>query len=316
MVSLRKLREKSVATYKYICDRYLRYKSSVVQTLTPIISTLIKTYRAITQFCYYLLKIILFISEKTWAALQYLYRRLYVWKVLSVRRKWYLCKEGSFYNPKLKATIYPTWHCTWNLSWMNDNYSGIDSKESAQDIAFKLWMKKRNLKNRLGLSEIKMNIPVNLSHRILPNKIYIRKASTKDAPELLKFMEQLGYSQEDETLTARIQTYAYSTNNHILIAERGKQIIGFVAFIIYDLFSSRGKRCHIEELCTGSGPTDLSIKRKLMEAVENFARDNDGKIIDLTVGSCQANDVTNDFYKFLGYDNENITTKRYMKKEL
>lgn len=316
MISLIELGEKTAGIFKTTHDRYISYKRALIRFIRPIWSTLVKTYQFIASTLRAIVRLILFISSKTYALYQVIHRRVYVWKILSVRKRWYGCKEGSFYNPKIKSTIYPTWQCTWTVSRFNDNYTGLDSKKSAQDIAFKLWMKKRHLKNRLGVSEVQMTIPINLGQRILPNKIYIRKASPKDAPQLLNLMERLGYPQGDEAMKARIQAYAYGTNNHIFISERGKQVVGFIAFIIYDLFASSGKRCHIEELLVSPQPSDLSIKRKLMEAVEDFARENDGKIIDLTAGSYRTNDATNDFYKFLGYDNDNVTTKRYLKKEL
>lgn len=247
--------------------------------------------------------------------LQSMFRKIYVWKILSVKKKWYASKDGGLYNPKIKATIYPTWVCTWNISRFDGHYEGIDSKETAQAIAFKLWMKRRRLKNRLSLSEIQISVPINIGQKILHNKIYIRKASPKDAPDVLNLLESLGYPLDDNMKT-RIQAYAYGTNNHIIIAEKGKKIVGFIAFVIYDLFVSEGKRCHIEEFVVDGGVADLSIKRKLMQAVEDFARDQNGKIIDLTIGSYRANDISNDFYKFMGFDNNSSTVKTYMKKEL
>jgi GNAT superfamily N-acetyltransferase len=247
--------------------------------------------------------------------LQLMFRKIYVWKILSVRKKWYANRDGGLYNPKLKATIYPTWVCTWNISRFDGHYDGIDTKETAQAIAFKLWMKKRRLKNKLGISEIQMSVPIAIGQKILPNKIYIRKASPKDALDILGLMESLGYPLDDNMKT-RIEAYAYGTNNHIFLAEKGKKVVGFIAFVIYDLFVSEGKRCHIEEFVVDKGVSDLSIKRKLMQAVEDFARDQNGKIIDLTIGSHRVDDVSNDFYKFMGYDNNSLTAKTYMKKEL
>lgn len=305
MISLKELWAKSIVVFRKIKARYEIYKNFTIKYLTIVSNAMLKAYR----FTSYVL-------SKLQTAFQLLIRKIYVWKILSVRNKWYQLKNGGLYNPKLKATIYPSWQCTWTLAKQNENLSGLESKESAQDIAFKLWMKKRRLKDKLEITDIKISLPPNLSPKILSNKIYIRKASTKDAPELLTVMKQLGYSEGDESMIARIQTYAYSTNNHIFVAERGKKIVGFVAFVIYDLFASSGTRCHIEELVAGNQPSDLSIKRKLLEAIEDFARDNNGKIIDLTTGCYRVNDPNNDFYKYLGYDNDNFTTKMYLKKEL
>jgi len=101
-----------------------------------------------------------------------------------------------------------------------------------------------------------------------------------------------------------------------MIAERGKMAVGFIAFVIYDLLTCEGKRCHIEELIVDVNPSALSIKRKLIEAVETYARENNGKIIDLTTGSFQEKDSTQDIYKFLGYENDTASAKMYLKKEL
>jgi len=316
MISLKGLQEKAAAICQKAHDKLTCCKLALIRFFTPSLLTLVKIYRIIVYSLQAIATSIRFIYSKTCGWFQYIHRRMYVWKTLSVRKKWYVCKNGSFYNPKIKATVFPTWECTWNISRLNDHYTGLESKERAQNIAFKSWMKRRYLKNRLGVSEIQISVPINLGQRVLPNKIYIRKASPKDVPQLLTLMEQLGYPQEDETLNTRLQTYAYSTNNHIFLAERGKQIVGFIAFTIYDLFTSDGKRCHIEELLAPPQPSDLSIKRKLIEAVENYARENNGRIIDLTTDPHHANGVINDFYKFLGYDQDTITTKRYLKKDL
>jgi N-acetylglutamate synthase-like GNAT family acetyltransferase len=305
MISLNNLWEKLKNLRNKFKKQLTQCKNYIAGLITAFKNVVLKVYRPISSF-----------FLKIYSIIKFMFRKVYVWKILSVRKKWYQLKNGGLYNPKLKATVYPSWECTWNLSRQNDNLRGLDSKEYAQDIAFKLWMKKRRLKNKLGFSDIQMTIPLTMGPKILSNKIYIRKATTKDAPELLSIMEQLGYSQGDEAMMSRIQAYAYSTNNHIFIAERGKKIVGFVAFIIYDLFASSGSRCHIEEMVVGNNPSDLSIKRKLFQAVEDFARNNNGKIIDLTTGSYRASDPNYDFYKFMGYDNDNFTSKMYLKKEL
>jgi histone acetyltransferase (RNA polymerase elongator complex component) len=61
---------------------------------------------------------------------------------------------------------------------------------------------------------------------------------------------------------------------------------------------------------------DLSVKRKLMQAAETSARENNGKVIDLIDGFCRTKDGTHDFYKFLGYNNEGSMAKVYLRKEL
>ena len=261
-------------------------------------------------------KFTLLVASKLSTFSHYTKRRLYVWKILSTRKKWYVNKEGSFYNPKLKATIRPNWECSWTLSRLQNQYNGFESKEIAQDAAFKMWMKKRRLESRLDMRDIAIKIPLNLSEKILSNKINLRKASPKDADLILTFLENLGHPKDDENMKARIQAYSYGNHNHILIAEKGKIIVGFIAFIIYDLFACKGKRCHIEKLVVDSSPSGLSIKRKLMQSVESFVRDNEGTFIDLMSDSARSEQTTHDFYKFMGYENDNSSAKTYLRKEL
>lgn len=265
---------------------------------------------------------IMFMATKTCALYQYIHRRIYVWKVLSARHKWYQGKKGNLYNPKLNATISPSWVCTWNLTRFDDQYNDLESKECAQNIAFKLWMKKRLLQKRLKSHTLETRIPINLTEKIrsnskiLPNKIYLRDATPNDMPELLALMEQNGYPQNDGGMQPQIKAYLDERHHHILVAIRGKKIVGFIAFVIYDLFVSEGKRCRIEGLVVEASQPDLSVKRKLMQAAETSARENNGKVIDLIDGFCRTKDGTHDFYKFLGYNNEGSMAKVYLRKEL
>jgi len=327
MISLKELRSSRKALLKQTQDIVTNYQQTLIRLLSPIIWIISKVYKfcvlsvskifeSIAFVLSSIAKLTLFIWSKASDLSRHLHRKIYIWQVLSVRKKWYASKDGGFYNPKLKATIYPTWECTWNIAKPTEQYRGFESKESAQDIAFKMWMKKRRLKKRLDVREIQIKMPINLGQKILSNKIHLRKASPKDAPQLLSLMEQLGYPKGDENMKARIQAYSYGTNNHIVIAERRKTTVGFIAFVIYDLFACEGKRCHIEELVVDANPSALSIKRKLIEAVETFARENQGKIIDLTTGLHHGEDSTQDFYKFLGYENDTASAKMYLKKEL
>lgn len=253
---------------------------------------------------------------------QYTHRRVYVWKTLSARHKWYKSKKENLYNPKLNATIFPTWVCTWNLSYLDEHYHGLESLESAQDIAFKMWMKKRLLEKRLKSHTLENRIPINLTEKILstpkifPNKIHLREAVFNDIADLIILMEKNGYPKPESGLQSQIRTYLDDPRHHILIAIRGKKIVGFIAFVIYDLFVSEGKRCRIEGLVVDAKQPDLGVKRRLMQAAEASAKKHNGKVIDLIDGFCRTKDGSHDFYKFLGYNSDGSIAKVYLRKEL
>jgi len=249
--------------------------------------------------------------------LLYAQRKLYVRKILSARYQWYVNKKGNFYNPKLKATIYPSWECTWNIAQASDVYEGYESRKQAQEVAFKMWMKMRLLKRRLDTQHPPdTKIPINLTHKILSNKIQLRKPTPRDLDQLMALMEQSDCPETKETMKTRLQTYATQSNYQVLLAERGKKVVGFIAFVFYDLFTSEGKRCRIEGLVVDAKSQDLSIKKKLIQAVEEFARNNKGKVIDLTTDLDPTADTTRDLYKFLGYSSEGTLAKAYLKKDL
>lgn len=327
MISITELQTKTREQLKRAQRLFITYQQSLKSKVSPLLVLITKFYgfavsfiSKLFEFLAFVLsscaKFTFFIASKTSTIAQHAQRRIYVWKILSARKKWYVNKEGSFYNPKLKVTIRPIWECSWTINRLNDQFNGFESKEIAQDTAFKMWMKKRRLESRLDMRDIAIKIPLNLNHKILPNKIHLRKASPKDAEQILTFMENLGHPKGDENMKARIQAYSYGNHNHILVAEKGKIIVGYVAFIIYDLFACKGKRCHIEKLVVESAPSDLSIKRKLMQGVESFVRDNEGTLIDLMTGAGRNEDATQDFYKFMGYENDNSSSKTYLRKEL
>jgi hypothetical protein len=319
--------------------RWENTKKFIIETTSPLIrsirttilflsrvygSTVVvvsKAYRFLARVLGVTTRFIMATSSKIYRIFQYIHRRLYVWKILSVRHRWYRCKQGGYYNPKLKSTIKPSWACSWNLTRTSDHYKGIESKEQAQHLAFKIWMKRRLIQKRLERYDHEIRIPIKFTEKILlnptlTNKIALRAASTNDLPDLLTLTEQIGYSKDDEGMNKRIRRYLENSNHHILIATKGKTVVGFIAFIIYDLFLSEGKRCHIEGMVVDANQNDLSVKRKLMQAAESFARENKSIIIDLVDGMCRTKDGSYDFYKFLGYNSDGNTTRTYLKKEL
>lgn len=107
-----------------------------------------------TKFPVFLTQIKLLIDEltkftKIWA------RKIYVWRVLSVRNGWYLSKNSNHYNPTLQATVYKSYRDGWNIARFNVHYEGYKTKKLAQEAAFKMWMKERFKNKNILKSENK-----------------------------------------------------------------------------------------------------------------------------------------------------------------
>lgn len=100
------------------------------------------------EIFYFLIKLIIIFTIKVIKIFKYLIRRSYVHKVLSVRHRWYISKNGNHYNPTLKATVYK-WMGGWNIARFGLHYEGYQSKRRAQEVVFKMWMKERLRKRKL-----------------------------------------------------------------------------------------------------------------------------------------------------------------------
>lgn len=307
----------SISKNYYNLKRFLSPLGSVLSRVYFVLVFVVsKICEALTFIIESTAESILFILCKISNFFKYINRKIYVWRILSARNQWYQGKKGNFYNPKLQASIYPSWECTWNMVRSNTHYKGFDSKDYAQEVAFKMWMKKRLLKKRLDSINNDILIPLNLKQKIVSHRVRTRSANFYDTQQILNLLGQLGYSKTDEDMRLRIQTYADHSFHQIIVAEKGKKVVGFIAFVMYDSFVSEGKRCHIEGLVIDSKYANLKTRQKLIEAAEVFARQNSSKVIDLTTSVLCSKNGVHDFYKFLGYQNEGTSARIYLRKVL
>lgn len=146
------------------------------------------------------------------------------------------------------------------------------------------------------------------------NKIIIRDAFLNDLPHLLPLMEQLGYPQSLEALQKRCELYMDQTRYGIFLAEIDDIVIGWIAWSKSNLFVSETTRIHIEGLVVDKNFRGKGVGKKLMIAIEEFAKQFSPCIIDLTSGLRREKDGSHDFYKSLGYHNEGHMAKLYLRK--
>jgi GNAT superfamily N-acetyltransferase len=146
--------------------------------------------------------------------------------------------------------------------------------------------------------------------------ISIRTAQISDATSLMPLMEQLGYPTVLEALQAKIQTYSQNNTYQIFLAEKSSHMVGFIAFVCYEMFVYHQKCCRIEALIIDENHRGQGIGRELMQHIETFARQAGCKIIDFTSGVHRAKDGTHEFYKRMGYGNQGRHEKLYLRKNL
>jgi ribosomal protein S18 acetylase RimI-like enzyme len=144
----------------------------------------------------------------------------------------------------------------------------------------------------------------------------IRYATKSDIPELPPLLAELGYPRTLEDLKARFIRFLNNPGYGIAVCEIDNEIVGLVAWSKSDLFVSDKVRFHIEGLIVAENHRGMSIGKKLMEFVEEIAKQHAPAIIDLTSGIRRAKDGSHEFYKRLGYQNEGLMAKLYLRKEL
>ncbi|CZL28831.1 GNAT family N-acetyltransferase [Legionella pneumophila] len=150
----------------------------------------------------------------------------------------------------------------------------------------------------------------------MPTELIIRNALIDDVPHLLPLMEQLGYPQSPEELQKRLELFTGQLHFGVLLAEIAGKAVGWVAWSKSHLFVSATTRIHIEGLVVDQNHRGKGIGKKLMIAIEEFARQFSPCIIDLTSGLRRVKDGSHDFYKSLGYHNEGHMAKLYLRKTL
>lgn len=146
--------------------------------------------------------------------------------------------------------------------------------------------------------------------------ITICNAKQTDIEGILPLLEQLGYPTTKELLEQRFVSFLSNEGYGIAIACLKDKILGFVAFSKSQLFVSDTTRIHIEGIAIDQNHRGKNIGRKLMNFVENKAKEFSPSVIDLTSGVRRAGNGTHEFYKRIGYKNEGEMAKLYLRKEI
>jgi ribosomal protein S18 acetylase RimI-like enzyme len=146
--------------------------------------------------------------------------------------------------------------------------------------------------------------------------ITIRNAKITDVEALLLLLEQLGYPTAKEELEKRFARFLASEGYGVAVACNIDQIVGFVAWSKSKLFVSDSIRIHIEGLVVDKEYRGKAVGKNLMLFAEEYARSCGPAIIDLTSGLRRAEDGSHQFYDKLGYKNEGLMAKLYLRKEV
>lgn len=141
-------------------------------------------------------------------------------------------------------------------------------------------------------------------------------ATEQDAPEILRLLEQLGYSLSPRDMATILKNYLETPCYRVFVAKKKCKVVGLTSLAGFHSFVYKGMIYRITSLVVDQTMRRQGVGKRLIRHAEQFAQDNQGQIIELLSGLRRAKDGTHDFYKRLGYHNEGETAKLYLRKDL
>ena len=129
------------------------------------------------------------------------------------------------------------------------------------------------------------------------NPLKIRKATTNDAPSIAQLSGQLGYPVETLVMRDRLTRFLKLEEHAVFVAETS-DVLGWIHAAEHELLEV-GNHCEIWGLVVAGGQRGKGVGRRLIEAVEEWARDRG--LDEVTVRSNVIRPESHPFYERLGF---------------
>lgn len=146
--------------------------------------------------------------------------------------------------------------------------------------------------------------------------VTIREAKIDDASRLVPLFEQLGYPQPKDIIENRLDAYIKTPDHNVFATEKEGMIVGFIALVGADWFIEIDKVYRIVALIIDESYRGQGIGKLLIQQAEDFAKSHGGGMIELTSGLRRAESGSHKFYDSLGYKNEGVYAKLFLRKAL
>jgi GNAT superfamily N-acetyltransferase len=141
------------------------------------------------------------------------------------------------------------------------------------------------------------------------NDLKIRKATAADAPAIAKLSGQLGYPVEAGVLAERLRRILPRDDHVVFVAETA-EVVGWIHAGQQEILEV-GTLCEIWGLVVADGQRGKGVGRRLIEAVEDWARQRG--LTDVSVRSNVIRPESHPFYERIGFA-RNKTQHAYRKR--
>jgi GNAT superfamily N-acetyltransferase len=143
------------------------------------------------------------------------------------------------------------------------------------------------------------------------NDLLIRKAQLADATRIAELSGTLGYPVSAQTMEQRLTRVLKLETHSVFVAETIGAIVGWTHAAEQEMLEL-GPRCEIWGLVVAETARGRGVGRRLIEAVENWARERG--LEEVSVRSNIIRPESHPFYERLGYTR--IKTQHAYRKQL
>jgi GNAT superfamily N-acetyltransferase len=130
------------------------------------------------------------------------------------------------------------------------------------------------------------------------NDLLVRKAQLADANRIAELSGTLGYPLSGQTMEQRLARVLKLETHCVFVAESNGEIVGWSHGVEQEMLELE-RRCEIWGLVVGENERGRGIGRRLIEAIEKWARDRGLK--DMSVRSNVIRSESHPFYERIGY---------------
>ncbi|MEW5991089.1 MAG: GNAT family N-acetyltransferase [Chloroflexota bacterium] len=140
--------------------------------------------------------------------------------------------------------------------------------------------------------------------------IVMRPAVDADAERIAALFTDEGYPAGPSAVVARLERFA-GPDSEVVVADRGGEVIGFIAFHALPRFEHDDVAVRILALVVDAGARERGLGHQLMAEAERFARERGAAFVEVTAGRHRPE--ARHLYESLGYD---ASVTAYLRKRL
>ncbi|MCI0582060.1 MAG: GNAT family N-acetyltransferase [Chloroflexi bacterium] len=138
----------------------------------------------------------------------------------------------------------------------------------------------------------------------------LRPAQDADAERIAAIFTDEGYPAGPSAIVSRLARFA-GPDSEVIVADRGGEVIGFIAFHALPRFEHDDVVVRILALVVDAGARERGLGHQLMAEAEQFARDRGAAFVEVTAGRHRPE--ARHLYESLGYD---ASVTAYLRKRL